>query len=114
MENTCVDSMPLAATMGRMAKAPKEPDGPKKPGRKPYKRAGVSVHVYIDPRIRAAAQSFMDNHEFNPDLTAVVSQALKELLERHGYWPPADAGRKPPPAAGKPGKPPPGKEGGAT
>lgn len=51
-------------------------------------RSGVSVHVYIDPAVSEALTKYVQSQVFPPKKTAVLELALREHLERAGFWPP--------------------------
>jgi hypothetical protein len=84
-----------------MAKPPKkDASTPKKAVGRPRKyestdaaqeRSGTSVHVYIDPLVNAALTEYIASQVFRPSKTAVLELALREHLERAGFWPPKKA-----------------------
>lgn len=51
-------------------------------------RSGVSIHVYIDPVVGDALNRYVQSQKFVPAKTAVLELALREHLERAGFWPP--------------------------
>lgn len=63
------------------AEAPIPPPSPRKPN-----RTGVSLHVYIDPTLRAALDVLLERDRRS--LTTEVSVALEMLLKNKGLWPP--------------------------
>jgi hypothetical protein len=52
-------------------------------------RSGQAVHVYLDPQLLAAFESFRKSLDFPPKKTEVMERALREFLERNGFWPPS-------------------------
>ena len=81
-----------------MAKTPKkEAEKAKKPLGRPRKyesadadqeRSGTSIHVYIDPAVNGSLAKYISTQVFKPSKTAVLELALREHLERAGFWPP--------------------------
>lgn len=55
--------------------------------RKQPSRSGSSLHVYINPTIRAALDRFVESQRLRPSITDVVELALTQFLEREGCWP---------------------------
>ena len=51
-------------------------------------RSGTSVHVYIDPVVNDALAEYIASQIFRPSKTAVMELALREHLQRAGFWPP--------------------------
>lgn len=54
----------------------------------PTERSGASIHVYIDPVVNEALTKYVQSQVFRPAKTAVLELALREHLERAGFWPP--------------------------
>ena len=53
------------------------------------KRSSQAVHFYVDPVFMRALDKFrQDFGEFVPPKTEVLERALREYLEKRGYWPP--------------------------
>lgn len=57
-------------------------------GGEPGDRSGASIHVYIDPLVNEALTKYVQSQVFRPAKTAVLELALREHLERAGFWPP--------------------------
>jgi hypothetical protein len=53
------------------------------------KRAGAPLHVYLDPRLRAAIERLAAKHRRT--LTVEVSIALEEHCAKANEWPPPDS-----------------------
>lgn len=51
-------------------------------------RSGVPLHVWIDPAIAEALQSYLEATEPKVFKTAAVESALKDFLRAKGCWPP--------------------------
>lgn len=58
------------------------------PGNDAQERSGASIHVYIDPLVNEALTKYVQAQVFRPAKTAVLELALREHLERAGFWPP--------------------------
>lgn len=58
------------------------------PGDVVQERSGASIHVYIDPLVNEALTKYVQSQVFRPAKTAVLELALREHLERAGFWPP--------------------------
>ena len=57
---------------------------PEKP--KTQKRTGVSLHVYLDPKVRKAIEDCSNANRRS--LTEEVSIAIEEHCRKHNLWPP--------------------------
>jgi hypothetical protein len=58
-----------------------------KPKRKPPKRKGKPLYLYIDSSIRDALDAAVEEIEPRSSLTAIVEIAIKEWLRGKGRWP---------------------------
>ena len=56
-------------------------------GTEPKPRPGYPVFARIDEELGAALEEFLGAQRYRPTLTTVLEQALKDLLEREGFWP---------------------------
>ena len=52
------------------------------------KRSGVPVHAWVAEEIGEAFEQYLDSLEPRPTATSAISLALKEFLQRRGFWPP--------------------------
>jgi hypothetical protein len=60
----------------------------KRPTKRPApKRAGISLHLYIDAELDAALADFLAGATPRTNKTAVAEAALKAWLAERGYWP---------------------------
>jgi hypothetical protein len=76
-----------ALTMPDMGGRKQPPGGPRPPAkvsRKPAKRRGVSLHIYLDPKVHARLLRFAAAQRIPPSNTDVVELALGEFLDREG------------------------------
>jgi hypothetical protein len=60
------------------------------PGRR--KRAGVPLHVWLDPALAEAFAAYLDSLDPRPTITSAVTAALKRFLREKGAWPPPASG----------------------
>ena len=68
--------------MVAMAKHKQRTDSkPKRPGKK-------QLGVYIDDRLYAAFESYIDSQEPKASATAHLELALREYLAKRNHWPP--------------------------
>jgi hypothetical protein len=60
----------------------------KKPTKRPVvRRAGISLHLYIDAELDAALADFLASVTPRSNKTAVAEAALKDWLAARGCWP---------------------------
>lgn len=60
----------------------------KKPVQTTQNRAGVPLHVRINPAIDQALATYLESSDPEIKKTAAVESALKEFLAEKGFWPP--------------------------
>lgn len=60
--------------------------------KKPTKRSGVPLHVWIDPALAAALEAYLEQTEPSVFKTAAVETALRGFLREKGHWPPKPDG----------------------
>ncbi len=70
--------------MPTMTDRKKKKDGEEK---KPAKRSGVPLHVWIDPELAEALREYLESSEPSVFKTAAVESALREFLRGKGHWP---------------------------
>jgi hypothetical protein len=56
--------------------------------KRPKKRRGVPLHVYVDPDIRDVLDAVVDESEPHTSQKAVVELALRRYFASIGRWPP--------------------------
>jgi hypothetical protein len=76
-----------------MAEPKKKPAGK----RKPPKRTGKPLNVWLPEPLVAALEAYVTASRPRTSKAAVTEVALEEFLKKHGHWPPA-----PPPPADPP------------
>ena len=54
------------------------------------KRTGRNVNAWVDPDIWSALEAYFRSLELRPTTTQVIELALKEFLDKRGFWPPED------------------------
>lgn len=86
----------MPATMGNEKKKkggrPKEPDSKRSQGVDRHSQPRFAFH--LDQQLLDAIGAYCDAQRLVPDKSEVVRLAIREFLEREGFWPPKadDAG----------------------
>jgi hypothetical protein len=71
----------------------------RKPKKKPVEEAAAqstdestdpswAVFGRIDPALKKPTEDYISDREYSPVIARVIERALREFLERQGYWPP--------------------------
>ena len=55
--------------------------------KRPAKRKGIPLQVYVDKDTRAALKQFLDEQRLAATLTDTSELAIQEFLRREGFWP---------------------------
>ena len=73
-----------ADTIDLMAEKKKR-KGPGRPatGRSP----SVTIFARVTPDVAQALEDYINSFQYPPKTVAIVTRALKDLLEREGFWP---------------------------
>lgn len=60
---------------------------PKKPSAAPVSR-GIVYNLRLGTDRDAAIEAFREAQLVQPDKSAIITKAIDEFLEKHGFWPP--------------------------
>lgn len=60
-------------------------------GKGPNRSPAWAVYARLDPALEKPVEEYINSQEYPPALARVIERALKDLLRKHGYWPPAGA-----------------------
>ena|SRR5581483_8089952 len=50
-----------------------------------------TVYARLDPELQGPVEAYIEAQEYPPPLARVIERALRELLSKHGFWPPKNS-----------------------